>query len=756
MFAMEEREIEAIVGGYHGDAFSLLGPHPVSTTSRLGAWEIRAFLPQATRVVVQEGYGTTPMERTHPQGLFTARMPRAPGPYKLAYTDYQEREYVIEDPYRFGQLLSDFDLYLHSEGTQYEGYKSLGAHLVTKDGVSGTRFAVWAPNAIVVSVVGNFNDWDARRHPMRARTGGVWEIFLPGVIAGMPYKFAVKSRFRGYSQMKADPYGFQMETPPQSASVVSDIWGYQWGDEEWLKRRGETKILDQPMSVYEVHLGSWLRGERHRYLTYRELADKLVGYVKRMGFTHIELMPPMEHPYAGSWGYQVIGYFAPTSRFGKAEDFMYFVDKCHQAGVGVIIDWVPAHFPKDAHGLAFFDGTALYEHADPRLGEQKEWGTLIFNFGRNEVRSFLISNALFWVKQYHIDGLRVDAVASMLYLDYSRKEGEWVPNIHGGKENLEAIDFLRKTNELVHQSPGAMTIAEESTAFSGVSRPVYLNGLGFTMKWNMGWMHDMFSYFSTDPVYRKFDQNKITFSLLYAFTENFVLPVSHDEVVYGKNSLISKMPGDEWQRFANARAFLAYMYTHPGKKLVFMGTEIAQTFEWNHEDQVQWWLLDYEIHRQFQKFFEVLNQVYESEPALYEVDNHWEGFEWIDIRDVEHSVIAFARRAKRRDDYLVIVCNFTPVPHTGYRIGFPETGEHLEILNSDSGVFGGSNMGNGGVVYAEAIPHHDRPASASLTLPPLGVCVFKPKRTLAPLATLERKDERLLDAQHVDSPGPSN
>ena len=439
-----------------------------------------------------------------------------------------------------------------------------------------------------------------------------------------------------------------------------------------------------------------------------------------MGYTHIELMPIMEYPFDGSWGYQVIGYFAPTSRFGTPEDFMFFVDRCHQEGIGVIVDWVPAHFPKDAHGLAYFDGTALYEHADPRKGEHREWGTLIFNFGRSEVRSFLISNALFWVKHYHIDGLRVDAVASMLYLDYSRKAGEWIPNVHGGNENLEAIDFLKTVNVLVHKEPGAVTIAEESTAFAGVSKPVYLNGLGFTMKWNMGWMHDMLNYFSQDPIYRKYHHNSVTFSILYAFTENFVLPISHDEVVYGKRSLISKMPGDEWQRFANARAFLGYMFCHPGKKLLFMGSEIGQTYEWNHASQVDWWLLDYEIHRRFQAYNQALNHFYQREPALWEVDFQYQGFEWIDLHDVEHSVLSFVRRGKRSEDYLVIVCNFTPQPHWNYRVGFPEAGVHLEVFNSDAEAFGGSNMGNGGRVMAEPIQVHHRAASASLTLPPLG------------------------------------
>jgi 1,4-alpha-glucan branching enzyme len=732
---MTEQEIEAIVGGYHGDPFSVLGPHPIGTTSRLGDWEVRAFLPQATLATVIDGATATatPMERIHHQGLFRARVPSAPGAYRIRYVDYHDQTHEVEDPYRFGPQLSDFDLHLHSEGTQYEGYRMLGSHLVTVEGMRGTRFAVWAPNAIVVSVVGNFNEWDARRSPMRARTGGVWEIFLPGVGVGTAYKYAVKGRFQGYSQMKADPYGFEMEKPPQSASIVSDVWKYEWQDQEWLKTRGETRALDRPMSIYEVQLSSWLRGEKHRVLTYRELADKLVSYVKRMGYTHIELMPIMEYPFDGSWGYQVIGYFAPTSRFGTPEDFMFFVDRCHQEGIGVLVDWVPAHFPKDAHGLAYFDGTALYEHADPRKGEQREWGTLIFNFGRSEVRSFLISNALFWIKHYHLDGLRVDAVASMLYLDYSRKAGEWVPNIHGGNENLEAIDFLKTVNVLVHKERGAVTIAEESTSFSGVSRPVYLNGLGFTMKWNMGWMHDMLNYFSQDPVYRKFHHNSVTFSILYAFSENFVLPISHDEVVYGKRSLISKMPGDEWQRFANARAFLGYMFCHPGKKLLFMGSEIGQTNEWDHNSQVDWWLLDYEIHRRFQAYNQALNHLYRGEPALWEVDFQYQGFEWIDLHDVEHSIISFVRRGKRSGDYLVIVCNFTPQPQWNYRIGFPEAGRHLEIFNSDSDAFGGSNMGNSGAVTAEPLPVHHRAASASLTLPPLGVLVFKPARALPAL-----------------------
>ncbi len=728
---MTDQEIEAIAGGYHGDAFSALGPHAAGSGGK-SEWEIRAFLPQAQQVEVALDGKTIPMERVHMAGVFAARVGAQPSNYKFRIVDYQGRPSETDDPYRFQPLLSEFDLHLHSEGTNYAEYNAFGAHPVTIDGVQGTRFAVWAPNAIVVSVVGNFNDWDTRRNAMRARTGGVWEIFIPGVEAGMPYKYAIKSRFRGYSQMKSDPYGFSMEPPPKSASVVVDMDSYKWHDQEWMEQRGTVKILERPISTYEVHLQSWQKGENNETLTYRQLASKLVDYVKRMGYTHIELMPVAEHPYAPSWGYQVTGYFAPTSRNGSPEDFMHFIDCCHQGGIGVIMDWVPGHFPKDAHGLAYFDGTALYEHEDPRLGEHRDWGTLIFNYGRDEVRSFLISNALFWLKKYHIDGLRVDAVASMLYLDYSRKAGEWVPNIYGGNENLAAIDFLRKTNELVHQVPGAITVAEESTAFPGVSRPVYLNGLGFTMKWNMGWMHDMLQYFERDPVHRKYHQNDITFSMMYAFTENFVLPISHDEVVYGKRALLNKMPGDEWQRFANARAFLGYMYAHPGKKLLFMGSEIGQTAEWNSENQLEWWLLDHEIHRQFQRYCAALNELYRNEPALYEVDFQGSGFEWIDFHDAENSIISFVRRAKRREDYVVFVCNFTPTPHASYRIGLPEAGLHREIFNSDAEIFGGSNMGNGGYVNTEATPSHGRSASARLTIPPLGVIALKPDRPLPP------------------------
>jgi 1,4-alpha-glucan branching enzyme len=716
---MTPDEVEAIIGGYHGDPFRVLGPHRVKK-----GWEIRTFQPQAYEASVVVDDKPVLLQKADAQGFFVVSLDQDPGRYRLRLKLWNGSEQEIDDTYRFPPLLTDFDLHLHGEGTHFESYKKLGAHLAACDGVDGVRFAVWAPNAEVVSVTGDFNDWDSRRHPMRLRTGGIWEIFIPGTGEGTHYKYQVRSRVKGYQQQKADPYGFASEIAPKSASIVFDIERYQWGDAEWLEQRARKDHLREPFSVYEVHLGSWLRGPHNALLSYRELATTLVPYVKDLGYTHVEMLPIQEHPFLGSWGYQAVGYYAPTSRYGSPGDFMYLVDSLHQAGIGVVVDWVPAHFPKDAHGLAFFDGTALYEHADPRMGEHKEWGTLIFNYGRNEVRTFLISNALFWLKEYHIDGLRVDAVASMLYLDYSRKPGEWIPNIHGGNENLEAIDLLRRFNELAHQVPGALTIAEESTAFPGVSKPVYLNGLGFTMKWNMGWMHDMLNYFAQDPVYRKYNHNSITFSLLYAFTENFVLPISHDEVVYGKGSLLSKMPGDMWQKFANVRAFLGYMYGHPGKKLLFMGSEIGDWNEWSHDRGLPWELLQFDYHRKLQDYVRELNRIYSSHPALYEVDFSYTGFEWLDFRDVENSIISFLRRAAG-GGFLVVVCNFTPVPRTPYTIGVPEPGYYREILNSDSSLFGGSNMGNAGGVMSQPIPSHGRPHNIRITVPPLAVVVFE-------------------------------
>jgi 1,4-alpha-glucan branching enzyme len=722
---MTANEIEAIIGGYHGDAFRILGPHAGSKRRGQPSWEVRAFLPQAESAEVLLGDTAHPMVKKRPDGFYVAALEGEPARYRIRARLWDGAVTEFEDPFRFGPILSEFDLHLHAEGTLYESYNTLGAHIVESDGVRGVCFAVWAPNAEIVSVAGEFNQWDTRRHPMRRRNSGVWELFLPELGEGAAYKYNVRSRFHAYQQLKSDPYAFYCEMPPKSASIVRDIDHYAWQDSAWLEFRASRDWLKSPINTYEVHFESWLRGPQGQPLTYREAAQNLVEYLKRMSYTHLQLMPIMEHPFSGSWGYQVIGYFAPTSRFGPPEDFMYLVDRCHQEGIAVIVDWVPAHFPKDAHGLVYFDGTALYEHADPRKGEHRDWGTLIFNYGRNEVRAFLISSALFWLKKYHIDGLRVDAVASMLYLDYSRQPGEWIPNQFGGNENLEAIDFIRRFNELAHAAPGVVTIAEESTAFPGVSKPTYLNGLGFTMKWNMGWMHDMLHYFSEDAVYRKYHHQDITFSLLYAFTENFVLPISHDEVVHGKRSLIGKMPGDEWRRFANVRSFLAYMYAHPGKKLLFMGSEIGQYEEWDNNAGVRWELLQFDYHRKLQFFVRKLNEFYRAHPALYEVDFHYTGFEWVDFRDVESSVIAFIRRAQDPQDFLLFCCNFTPVVREKYEFGVPEEGFYEEVLNTDSEAFGGSNVGNGGMVSSRPIPRHDRKHSIAVTLPPSAVVAFK-------------------------------
>lgn len=636
-------------------------------------------------------------------------------------------------------MLSDFDLHLLAEGNHHQVYRCLGAHVCTLDGTSGVRFAVWAPNAQRVSVVGDFNHWDGRSHPMELRSAGVWELFVSDLGPGAIYKYEIVSPY-GALLLKADPYAFAAEVRPRTASVVWDIDVYTWSDQAWMQGRIASTPLDAPMSIYEVHAGSWrcVPEENGRALTYRELADQLVGYVVDMGYTHIELLPISEHPFDGSWGYQPVGYYAPTSRFGTPDDFMYLVDRCHQRGIGVLLDWVPAHFPKDAHGLALFDGTHLYEHADPRQGEHQDWGTLIFNYGRSEVRNFLVANALFWLEKYHIDGLRVDAVASMLYLDYSRKHGQWLPNAYGGRENIEAIALLREVNSLTHAlHPGTVTIAEESTSWPQVSRPVDLGGLGFTFKWNMGWMHDMLAYMEQDPVYRSAMQNNITFSLAYAFSENFVLPLSHDEVVHGKRSLLGKMPGDTWQQFANLRALYGFMYGHPGKKLLFMGGEFGQWREWNEATSLDWNLLDEPSHAGLQRYVRDLNRLYAAEGALHEVDFDWQGFDWIDFRDTSQSVIAFLRWPKAAEENahieqpsacafpIIVVCNFTPVPHHNYRIGVPYPGVYQELLNSDSSHYWGSNAGNGGDITSEPIPSHDQPHSLQLTLPPLATIMLK-------------------------------
>ena len=626
-------------------------------------------------------------------------------------------------------FLTDFDLHLIGEGTHYRTYEKLGAHLIEHEGRRGTRFAVWAPNARDVAVVGDFNGWDDLRHPMTLRPhAGIWECFVPDVGPGALYKYRIASRVHDYRVEKADPYAFAGEIRPQTASKVWDLSGYAWGDADWMAARRLRDPRATPMAIYEVHLGSWMRvpEENNRWLTYREAAHKLAQYVHDMGYTHVEFLPLCEHPFDASWGYQTTGYFAPTSRFGTPQDLMFLIDTLHQHGIGVLIDWVPAHFPRDAHGLAYFDGTHLYEHADPRQGEHREWGTLIFNYGRVEVRNFLLSNALFWLDRYHIDGLRVDAVASMLYLDYSREPGDWIPNEFGGRENLEAVAFLRRFNELVYgEYPGVVTIAEESTAWAAVSRPTYVGGLGFGFKWDMGWMNDTLSYIQHDPVHRKYHHQDLTFRMLYAFTENFVLPLSHDEVVHGKGALLGKMPGDDWQKFANLRALFGYMYTQPGKKLLFMGGDIGQWSEWDHDRSLEWHLLEFAPHRGLQRWVRDLNTVYRGEPALHRLDCEAEGFEWIDCHDADASTLGYLRRGHANDGAVAVVCNFTPVPRYAYRIGVPHGGYWREILNSDAELYGGSGLGNGGGVEAEPTGTHGRSCTLTITVPPLAVVMFR-------------------------------
>ena len=625
-------------------------------------------------------------------------------------------------------LLSDQDFYLFNEGSHYRIYEKLGSHPMTIDGQAGTGFGVWAPNAREVSVVGDFNRWNGQAHRLAPRgSSGIWEGFLPGIGKGTLYKFHIVSQHNGHVGDKADPVGIFHEQPPRTASIVWEL-DHQWSDGEWMTERGRRQSVHAPMSLYEVHLGSWMRvpEDDNRSLTYREIAPKLAEYCRRMNFTHVELLPIMEHPFYGSWGYQTTGYFAPTSRYGTPQDFMYFVECLHQHGVGVILDWVPSHFPSDGHGLAYFDGTHLYEHADWRKGFHPDWNTYIFNYGRNEVRSFLMSSAMFWLDKYHIDGLRVDAVASMLYLDYSRKEGEWIPNQYGGRENLEAIDFLQRFNlEAYKEHPDIVTMAEESTAWPSVSRPTYVGGLGFGYKWDMGWMHDTLAYFQHEPIHRKFHHNQLTFRSLYSFTENFVLPLSHDEVVHGKGSLIGKMPGDEWQKFANLRLMYGYMYAQSGKKLLFMGDEFGQVCEWKHDSSLEWHVLQYRVHSGVQKWVEQLNRVYREQPGLHELDNDPAGFEWVDANDSGDSVLTFLRKGKSTGDTVLVVCNFTPVPREKYVVGVPGDGYWRELLNSDAGDYGGSNVGNGGGVHSQGISAHGRPYSLQLTLPPLAVLFLK-------------------------------
>jgi len=625
-------------------------------------------------------------------------------------------------------LLTDNDLYLFNEGSHFRLYDKLGARVVTHAGTSGTYFAVWAPNAEQVSVIGDFNGWDKRRHRLSPKgQSGIWEGFFPGVGKGTLFKYHIVSRLNGYRVDKADPFSIFNETPPKTASIVWDL-DYHWGDHEWMASRRQHNALDKPMATYEMHVGSWRRvlAEGNRSLSYRELATQLADYLQQMGYTHVEFLPVMDHPFFGSWGYQITGYFAPSGNYGTPQDFMHLIDSLHQRGIGVILDWVPSHFPTDEHGLAFFDGSHLYEHADARQGYHPEWKSYIFNYGRTEVQSFLISNAIFWLDRYHADGLRVDAVASMLYLDYARKEGEWIPNRYGGRENIEAINFLRRMNEEVYKyRPDVQTIAEESTAWPMVSRPNYVGGLGFGLKWDMGWMHDTLEYMSKDPLFRRYHHNKLTFRMIYAFHENFVLPLSHDEVVYGKSSLIGKMPGDEWQKFANLRALFGYMYAQPAKKLLFMGGEFGQWREWVHDSSLDWDLLDYPLHAGLQRWVEDLNRLYRSEPALHELDCDPAGFEWIDCNDADSSVLSLIRKAKSSSAIMLVLCNFTPVPRYSYRVGTPRGGQWQEILNSDAARYGGSNMGNLGGAETAPIGLHGRPYSLTLTLPPLSVSFFK-------------------------------
>ncbi|BBE72709.1 1,4-alpha-glucan branching protein GlgB [Oharaeibacter diazotrophicus] len=720
---LDSGAIRAIADGRHGDPFAVLGPHPGPG----GASVVRAFLPGALTATVVGPDGAVlaamvPVE----DGLFAAALPGpAPWPYRLR-VEWPGGVHEAEDPYQFQALLGEVDVHLIAEGRHLQLADALGAQATTIGGVSGVRFAVWAPNARRVSVVGGFNGWDGRRHPMRLRKeAGLWEIFVPGLGPGEPYKFELIGANGALLPQKADPVGRAFEAPPRTAALVADPVPFAWSDDDWMASRAARQSPTAPLTIYELHPGSWRRPDGGE-VSWAFLADELVPYLTHMGFTHVELLPVMEHPFGGSWGYQPLGLFAPTARYGTPADFAAFVDRCHRAGIGVLLDWVPAHFPTDAHGLARFDGTALYEHEDPREGFHQDWNTLIYNFGRNEVIGFLVASALEWIRRFHIDGLRVDAVASMLYRDYSRKDGEWIPNRYGGRENLEAVAFLKHLNGIVrHEAPGALMIAEESTAWPGVTAALPDGGLGFHFKWNMGWMHDTLDYVSRDPVHRTHHHDEMTFGLVYAFSEKFVLPLSHDEVVHGKRSLIGRMPGDEWQRFANLRAYFAFMWTHPGKKLLFMGGEIAQEREWNHDGALDFHLTDRPLHAGVQRLVRDLNTLYRAEPALHARDCDGEGFRWIVGDDRRNAVFAYLRIGYAADPTCLVVCNFTPVPRTGYRIGVPAGGVWEEVLNSDAGLYGGGNVGNQGRIEAEDVPSHGEAGSIVVTLPPLAVVVFR-------------------------------
>ncbi len=713
-----------IIGAIHHDPFCYLGLHRDNESACL-----RIFSPNTRDIVFSQS--KTPLLRIGDSDFFE---------WKGSNEDIQDHEllsridnhgHALEfcDPYSFPSQISDFDLHLFAEGRHWHIYRVLGAHCVTIEGIDGVLFATWAPSAGRVSVIGDFNQWDGRRHTMRSRgSSGVWELFIPGLGEKDLYKFEIRHSASGRISQKIDPYASMYEQRPKTACIISGERRFDWSDEQWMDARRQHDWLHEPMSIYEVHLGSWQRNEQGQFMNYREMADRLVDYLKQTGFTHLELLPITEHPLDDSWGYQATGYFAPSSRFGDADDFRYFVNTLHQSGFGVILDWVPAHFPKDEHALARYDGSALYEHDDPRKGEHPDWGTLIYNYGRNEVKNFLLSSAIFWLEEFHLDGLRVDAVASMLYLDYSREQDNWLPNIHGGNENLEAIEFLRELNMLTHREhPGTQIIAEESTAWPQVTRPVNLGGLGFSMKWNMGWMHDPLDYMQKDPVHRHFHHNQLTFGLLYLFTENFVLPFSHDEVVHGKGPMIYKMPGDDWQRFANLRLLYTYMFTYPGKKLVFMGSEFAQTSEWNHNQGLAWDLLQYPPHQGMLSLVGDLNHLYRSHKALYQYEFEPQGFEWIDCNDTDQSILSYLRKDDQ-GELIIVILNFTPIPRHGYRIGVPEPGGYQEILNSDSHFYFGSNMGNEANLYADDKKWMGRPCSVTLTLPPLAGLVLRKNR----------------------------
>ncbi len=732
---LSANDIEQLVEARHYAPRSLLGFHEIENEHGLKEWVIRVFEPEAKAVSMfwadQSEQDAVPLSRIHDGGLFELFLQHRDElqPYKLV-VEYKDGNREIKyDPYYFSPQLSDYDLYLFGQGNHHRIYSKLGAHITSLDDVEGTHFAVWAPNAERVSVVGDFNYWDGRKHAMQVRGGsGVWELFVPSVGEGTLYKYEIRSK-NGDMHMKSDPYGFAMQLRPETASIVAQIDGYKWRDNDWMQRRAEQNIFEQPVNIYEVHMGSWKRvpEQDNRFLSYLEMADELIPYVKEMGYTHIELMGVAEYPYDASWGYQVAGHFAPTSRYGNPKELMYFIDRCHQADIGVIMDWVPAHFPRDAHGLAHFDGSALYEHEDPRLGEHKDWGTKIFNYGRNEVKNFLVANALYWLEYYHLDGIRVDAVASMLYLDYSREEGEWVPNKFGGRENLEAIDFIKAFNEAIFQyHPGILSVAEESTAFPGVSHPTYAGGLGFNMKWNMGWMNDSLRYIELDPVYRRYNSHLLTFSMIYAYTEKYILPISHDEVVHGKRALLSKMPGDDWQKRANYRLYLSFMMAHPGKKLLFMGSEFGQWEEWKEDQSLNWQHLEFDFHHQLQHFCRTLNHFYLDNPQMYRNDNNPNGFEWIDLHDHDNCVYSFLRRGLPDDPEppIVFAFNLTPVPRDNYAVGVPDAGRYRKVLDSDAEAFGGSAHNGQQEVHSENVWWHNREHRLLLNLPPLAMVAF--------------------------------